>query len=498
MKTKIPLFFSLLQHQWKESIRSSYLQKSILINIILGIFLLYFLVNLILLGLFLGRILLSAIPDADPAQTFSNILLYYFLADFLLRFLMQPMPVLSITPYLHLPVRKNSLFHFLLLKSGLSLFNFFPLLIMIPFVVNTYIPAHNAGEGITWLFTILLLVFASNYLAFFFKKIFSVKPLIIVFILAITALLVWFDFTFNRVISRGFGELLMLTAQRPLLLAVPFCLMVATYGISWYLLFRQRYMEVKEKDSQQYQATASSRYLSEKFGIAGSLVGLEMKMIMRNNRPRTYLILSLLFMFYGFMIYPRNSAGDGFGMLLFIGMLLTGIMMIQYGQLLLSWESSYFDRLCTAGFSTSDYFTAKFWLFFIFNTATFLVSLPYAFFDVRILPINFAAWLFNCGINIFMVMFLGTYNTKKVDMNKGAFFNYEGVTAVHFIFIFPVMGLPFLIFWLVSLLATPWIGILVTGLTGLTGLLFHRQLIGVVVRQFQSRKQHILQGFRNG
>ena len=185
-------------------------------------------------------------------------------------------------------------------------------------------------------------------------------------------------------------------------------------------------------------------------------------------------------------------------MMHFIGLLLTGIMMIQYGQLVLSWESSYFDRLCTANFTTLDFFIAKFWFFFLFNTVTFLITMPYALYDYRILLLNFAAWLFNCGINIFVILFLGSFNTKRVDMSKGGFFNYEGVTAVHFILIIPTLGFPVIIYWLVSILVNPEAGIVVVGLIGLAGLIFHRQLIDIVARQFQARKQKILHGFRNG
>ena len=208
MKT-LSLFFRLAGHHWKEAIRSSYWQKTVLINIILGIFLLYFLINLIVLGFFLGKILVSAFPGTDPVAALSGILLYYFIADFLLRFFMQPAPVISVVPYLHLPVRKNSIFHFLLIKSGFSLFNFFPVVVLLPFTLRYVIPFCTLGSGLAWIFTLILLIFSSNYLAFFIKKLFSIKPAVLIALAAVTAIVAWVDASHDRVIALHFGDGLM-------------------------------------------------------------------------------------------------------------------------------------------------------------------------------------------------------------------------------------------------------------------------------------------------
>jgi hypothetical protein len=497
MKTNPGLFSRILVHQWKDTVRASYWQKSILINVILGVFLVYLLINLVFLGIFLGRIISAAFPGSDPVLILSGLIMYYFMGDLIMRFFMQPVPTISVMPYLHLPVSKNSIFHFLLLKSVFSLFNFLPFIVFIPFVIKNVIPLYSIAAGITWMVVVGFLIFTSNYLSFFIKKLFSARPLSIAVIMVVMAALIWFDIRNGRVVSLFFGQGLMHAAQHPPWILVPMLLLAATYILSWQYLRRHRYMEVKDRTGRHYSSTGRSRF-SGIFGITATLVSLELKMILRNNRPRTYLVLSTLFMFYGFMIYPRAAVADGYGMMLFIGLLLTGIMMVQYGQLVFSWESSYFDRLCTSSFMMRDYLNSKFWLFFMFNTVTFIVTIPYALFDYRIVFINMAAWLFNSGVNIFMILFLGTYNTRRLDMSKGAFFNYEGVTAVHFVMMIPVLGLPVFIYWIGSLFLSPAAGIITVGLAGLSGLIFHRRLIDIVSRQLRARKQEILSGFRNG
>ena len=343
-----------------------------------------------------------------------------------------------------------------------------------------------------------MLIGTNNYIAFLFKKLFSIKPWTILLPAALLAALVWMDLSRNRALSMNFGDLLMYISQHPGWLSGVVILPLLAYGLSWFALYRQRYPEIREKPGQHYPATGIGGYITGKFGVPGALVWLELRMILRNNRPRSYLVLSFLFLFYGFMFYPKENFSHSPGMMLFIGLLLTGIMMIQYGQLILSWESAYFDRLCTASFSIRDLFAAKYGLFFLFNTVAFVLTAPYALFDFRILLLNLVSWLFNCGVNIFVILYLGTYNTKRVDLGKGVFFNYEGASAVHFLMILPVNCAPVLIYWLTSLVLSPAAGLAVVGILGLAGMIFHRQLMDIVSRQFISRKQVILHGFRNG
>ena len=75
-------------------------------------------------------------PNDDPVEKFNSFVLYGFSLGFLARFFMQKVPVLSIQPYLHLPLKKSSLVHFVLGKSLMSFFNFIPLIIFIPFILT--------------------------------------------------------------------------------------------------------------------------------------------------------------------------------------------------------------------------------------------------------------------------------------------------------------------------------------------------------------------------
>jgi len=495
MAEKPFLFKSLISHQWKQSTRSAYFEKGILIKIFIGIMLLYLVINMLVMGLFMGKIMEGAFPDDEVTLAFSRILFYYFIADFVLRFFVQPLPVLGIMPYLHLPVKRSKLFHFLLVKSSLSLFNFLPLLILIPFVLRSVLPGSENGFALYWIITVILLVFANNFLVFIAKKEYVLKPIILFIILAAAAILILADVKTKFLVSRGFASAITGIAGHFYLLIIPLAILVIAYLASWYFLYKHRYIEQGSKKEKLLFSGNNSGFF-DSFGIPGRLVMMEIKLIIRNKRPRALLSMSAMFLLYGLFIYPPRTRQAGEGMFLLVGLLITGIFMMQYGQLIMCWESRSFDKICTSGLRMQDYFRGKFWFFAAANGTSFLLTLPYAFFGYRIALVNLACFLYHTGISSFIILFMGTYNSKRIDLGKGAMFNYEGTSFIHFLTFLPLIGLPYLICMPFSFAGYPNLGFAAIGLAGAAGMLFSGVLIRSMVKQFNSRKYKILNDFR--
>lgn len=124
----------LIVHYWKEKVRSPFWQKSIFLNILLGFVAIYLILNFIALSLFADKILLNAYPNQSVIFSFSKILFYYFLLDIVFRFFMQQLPVISIQPYLTLPIRKRTLLHFPLIRSVLAFSTFWGWYLLFPFL----------------------------------------------------------------------------------------------------------------------------------------------------------------------------------------------------------------------------------------------------------------------------------------------------------------------------------------------------------------------------
>ncbi len=159
-----------LKHQWKEMKRATIWQKNLVLNIVLGFFILLMLMYLLMLGLFIDRILEELFPDEDPVTMFNGMILYYLGFEFFLRFFMQSLPTLNIETYLHLPIKKSSIVHYVTGKSIFSVGNYLSWLVFAPFAFKVILPAYSPYIAWIWLISIILLVFSNNFLATYIKR----------------------------------------------------------------------------------------------------------------------------------------------------------------------------------------------------------------------------------------------------------------------------------------------------------------------------------------
>src|SRR5688500_18104689 len=113
----------LLAHSWKKYTRSFSFSKAAATMIFTGLMGLLMSLYAIALGYSLDLIIVNGLKQSDSIHFLNGLLLYYFGFEFILRYLMQNLPVLDIQPYLHLPMKKSNMVHYLLIRSLLHLIN---------------------------------------------------------------------------------------------------------------------------------------------------------------------------------------------------------------------------------------------------------------------------------------------------------------------------------------------------------------------------------------
>ena len=82
-----------LKLEWKQYFRSAHWQKGIAIKVIMVFFALYFIVSFLAIGVGGYYLLKKEFPDQDPLQMVNAYLLYAFLGDLVVRYLMQKFPL---------------------------------------------------------------------------------------------------------------------------------------------------------------------------------------------------------------------------------------------------------------------------------------------------------------------------------------------------------------------------------------------------------------------
>jgi len=233
------------------------------------------------------------------------------------------------------------------------------------------------------------------------------------------------------------------------------------------------------------------------FGTLGEWINLEVKLILRNKRPRTILFITLFFMLYGLIFYTKETYTEGQpGFLIFVGTLITGIFMMNYGQFLFSWQANHFDFTLTRPISLQQFLESKYWLLSAVTVACFLLSIPYVYYGWNILLVNTSILFFNLGVNIFVIMNMAMWAPKKIDLSKGGTFNYEGIGAAQWVMGIPILLGPYVIYLPFRFMGYPTVGILAIGFVGIVGIALRSYMLKITTARLLQQKHAIAAGFR--
>lgn len=281
--------YSLRQHLWKGTIRSLLWYRNLAANIFFGIVLFLVSLNLLGIGLFIDRLFKEFLPNADPVSVCHGVLVYYFFFDLVLRFFFQKTPGMVVQPYLHLPVARSRIVHFLLVRSTLSFFNILPLLIFVPFALKIIQPAHSWPAALVWMVAMVSLILSASFFHFYLEKLQLVRPQRVFLIFLFGIVLVVLDrlqFFQLSDLSKTFFQYLL---AQPYAVALPFFVLTGLYGLNFNFLKKQLYLDrLGAARIQNRVALGGLNYL-EKFGAIGDFLALEFKLLLRNKRTRSNL-----------------------------------------------------------------------------------------------------------------------------------------------------------------------------------------------------------------
>lgn len=491
------MYQTLFRHAWLRFVRSSTLGRNLATLVFIGLLFLIFGAYIILLAFFLDNILQDVSGEADTFFLLCSLLVYYFIGEALLRYFMQSLPVLNIQPFLHLPISRKKLVNFLIFRSYLHGFNLLTAVFFLPYTLHTLAPRLGTAAAWQWWALLVLCSLAINGLLFFFKKHLDDKPagtFILILLLGAFAGSQYFGgFSLGELAAPFFLQ----AAEKAWLLLLPAGLLLLFYVLNTRFLQANIYPEDWAGKKERLRPVPALGFLRS-LGIEGELIGLEWRLIIRHKRSRSLLFLSAFFLLYGLMIYTNPSYMEGGkGFLVFVGIFLTGMFMINFGQLLYGWNSSHFDFYLSKPLALTQYIRSKYYLLTAVSVVCFLLSIPYVYFGWEVLLINVCMLLFNLGINVFVLMNMAMWGAKKVDLAHGSVFNYQGLGAAQWVMGIPVFLLPYVFYLPLSLLGMAETGVLLVGAVGVIGIFLHKSLIKLTVNRLEARKYRIAHTFRN-
>jgi len=463
------------------------------VSIVVSLGWLYLFANLLIASFFLDKILATAFAESTVLNAFTRLILYYFLADLLMRFQLQELPTLQVRPYLILPVSKTKIVNYLSLTSLWSGFNLAPFLLMIPFLMKELL-SENISGFIGLVISLIGLTLLNHFFCLWLKRKINLNAWFLAGFFIVLSMLGFTDYYLKLFSISGLSAYIFNSVlNQPYWALLPLLVGGTMYYINHRFLKANLYLDVYTETSSNKGST-NIPFLKQ-FGISGELVALEIKLILRNKRPKSTLIMCFAFMFYGLIFYNGKHLSEMIK--IFSGLMMTGIFIINYGQFMFSWQSAHFDGILANKISTKDFLKAKFILFNLFSTAALILTVPYVYFGWKILLIHVMLYFLNTGVSSVVVLAFANWNYKYIDLSKGSSFNWEGVGASQFIVGIPLFLFPIIVYGFINFLFTPLAGILALGFIGLIFILSRNFWLSKLANKFSEKRYQIAEGFRN-
>jgi hypothetical protein len=455
---------------------------------------LYFVAMFLIMGVALYPLLKKMYPDDDPFIIANGFVFFWFLGDLFIRFFFQKLPVMSVKPLLTMPIKRSKVVNYVLGKSGFSFFNFLPLFAVIPFGIVLITKDYDASNVIVWMLTMLVITLISNFLNFIFESISAEIELSFLPIIVTVGGLFALD-NFNVIdLSQLFAQGVLYVVNNPIFILIPLAVLLIIYYFNFKILKKKLYLDnsLKVKTS---EAKSTNLEWTKRFGAIAPFMQLDIKLLTRNKRTKSSLWMLGLGLLYGLFFYPQPMYREMEFMFAFIGIFVTGIFLINFGQFIPAWDSSYYKLLMSQNIQYKDYLKSKHTLMALSVIILFVLSIPYVYFGWKILIAHFAAAVYNVGVNTHVILFGGAFNRKKIALDQKAAFNFQGTGAVQWLIGIPLMLVPMAIFGIINWLVNFEVAIATLLTLGLLGIVFHHKIMNAIVRKYQDSKYKMINAF---
>ncbi len=483
-----------LNLEWKSFFRSASFGKSVGLKILMFFFAAYFALIFLALGVKLFPILKTELPGEDPLQIVNSVLFFWILGDLMLRFFFQKLPVMQVKPLLTLPIKRGKIVHYVLGKSAISFFNALPLFTIIPFGVALLNNGYPTNSVLIWMLALVITALIINYLNFIIENFSAESELSFLPIIVLTTGLYGLDYfnivSFGDLVARGFNTIYV----SPIYIIVPILILVALYFANFKLLRKKLFLDSGLKAEVKEVKTANLEW-TKSFGDIAPFMQLDLKLLWRNKRTKSTLWMLGLGLLYGLMIYTNPKLMDMPVFYIFVGIFSTGIFLMNFGQFVPAWDSSYYKLLMSQNIKYEQYLKSKFTIMAFSVVLLFVLGIPYLYFGWKVLLAHFVAAVYNIGVNSHVILLGGSYNRKRIHLNEKAAFNYQGTGAVQWLIGIPLLILPMVIFGILYAIIGFEVACAVILIMGILGIVFHQRLMRFITEKYLESKYKMIDAF---
>ncbi len=446
------------------------------------------------LGVSLVNIVDKHLPDRTAIDVASQFMIYYLVMEFSMRFFLQKLPVANLKPLLIVSIPRNKIIGFFLGRSYLSPFNFMQLFFLIPFVLFCCFKGSGVIPSLTWGIAMYCLIGSMHFLIILmesYKKVFY-SVLVLVVGLASAQYYELFD------ISLYTQPLFYSAYIYPFSLIGYMCLLAGSIYAAYKYYRKNMYLDsliegqITERDTQELTWL-------DRFGKQAVFLKNDIRLIIRNKRAKTTVLMSVLFLFYGFIFLMSSREGaEPLTMYIFVAYFVTGGFLMMYGQYVPSWDSAYYPLLMTQNVKYIDYLKSKWLMIVLAVFVSTICGTMYLFKSVKLYYIIVAMGIFNMGISSFIVLIGGAFLKSPVDLtaNKNVFGDKNAFNLRVIAVSLPQLILPIVLFWIGNIAFGFYGGIGVLVVVGIGGILFRNYLFNYIISLYKKEKYSTIQAYK--
>ncbi len=479
--------------QWKSFFRSASFKTNLALKILMAFGALYFIVVFGALGA-RSYYLIEKQMDVDPLDIINQFLIYYLVADLAFRYFLQKMPIVDIKPLMYLPFKKRTIVNFTLGKTALSFFNIVHAFFFIPFSIVLLIEGYPVLNVIAWHLAIIALIYANNFINILVnnKNILFYTIIAIIGILGALQYYGYFDIT--DVTAPFFNALY----KQPLIAFIPWVFLGSIYYMSFTYFRNNLYLDAGLSTKHSEAKTEDLNWLN-RFGSVGTFLKNDIKLLKRNKRSRTTVLMSVLFIFYGLIFFTNSvEAYNAPVWKIFAGIFVSGGFLFTFGQFVPSWDSAYYPLMMSQNIRYKEYLNSKWYLVIIATIASTLISSFYLYFGWEVYLAILVGAIYNIGVNSYLVLLGGAFIRTPIDLtsNKKAFGDSQAFNMKTMLLMLPKLGLPLVVYALGHYTIGSTAGFALVAITGVLGFAFKNAVFNKIETIYKKEKYKTLAAYK--
>ncbi len=478
--------------EWKSFCRSASFGTNLALKIIIGIVAFFYAIMFLFMGV--GAYYGLEEAGLEPLVEINRYIVYYFLLDLTIKLIFQKIPVLNIRPLLNLPITRKTIVSYSIGKTMLSFFNLVHIFFFVPFTIVLLIEGFNPLVVLLWHLTMFSFIYINNFL----NILLSNKDNLFYLFMGILAVLGYLHYQEIFNITEYTILFFQGIVEKPYLALLPVLALVWIITLTYKYLKSNLYLDTGLSVKHQIADTQNLTWLDQ-YGKLGTFLKNDIRLIKRNKRSKTTVMMSCMFIFYGLLFFTNAIEVYNSPMWhMFAGIFVTGGFLFTFGQFVPSWDSAYYPLMMTQNISYKEYLASKWWLIVIATVVSTILSSFYLYFGLQIYLIILASAVYNIGVNSHLVLLGGAYVKTPIDLNttKGAFGDKKAFNIKTLLISIPKMVIPMILYSIGYYIFTPETGVLFVAVAGILGYILRNKVFEKIEKVYKTEKYSTILAYK--